>query len=136
MKAWTITLRHTKNGHARTVPITETLGDVLAKIPRPLSPEAAVFPRRDPKLLTRAFARLVADLEISHLRFHDLRHDAASASTMASVPQRAVMEMLGHRDPRMTMRYQHLSPGHLRDAIQALDQAMKQPTSHLRAVRR
>jgi hypothetical protein len=33
------------------------------------------------------------------------------------------MEILGHRDPRMTMRYQHLSPGHLRDAIRTLDQA-------------
>jgi len=33
----------------------------------------------------------------------------------------------GHRDPRMTMRYQHLSPGHLRDAMKALDQAMKEP---------
>ncbi len=39
------------------------------------------------------------------------------------VPQRSIMEILGHRDPRMTMRYQHLSPGHLRDAIQALDEA-------------
>jgi len=48
---------------------------------------------------------------------------------MAGVAQRAVMEILGHRDPRMTMRYQHLSPGHLRDAMRALDQAMKdQPT--------
>jgi hypothetical protein len=31
------------------------------------------------------------------------------------------MEILGHRDPRMTMRYQHLFPGHLRDAIRALE---------------
>jgi integrase len=43
--------------------------------------------------------------------------------TMAGVPQRTIMEILGHRDPRMTMRYQHLSPGHLRDAIRRLDQA-------------
>jgi hypothetical protein len=41
--------------------------------------------------------------------------------TMANVPQRAVMEILGHRDPRMTMRYQHLSPGHLAGAAKALD---------------
>jgi hypothetical protein len=31
------------------------------------------------------------------------------------------MAILGHRDPRMTMRYQHLSPDHLRDAVRALD---------------
>jgi hypothetical protein len=29
--------------------------------------------------------------------------------------------MLGHRDPRMSIRYQHLSPAHLHDAARALD---------------
>jgi integrase len=74
-------------------------------------------------VISRAFSRLVTDLEIPNLRFHDLRHHAASMLTMAGVPQRSIMEILGHRDPRMTMRHQHLSPGHLRDAIRALDQA-------------
>ena len=82
---------------------------------------------RDLKVLSRAFARLVSDLEIPNLRFHDLRHDAASTLTMAGVAQRAVMEILGHRDPRMTMRYQHLSPGHLKDAMRALDQSTARP---------
>jgi len=81
-------------------------------------------PERAPKVLSRSFARLAAELGISNLRFHDLRHDAASALTMAGVQQRAVMEVLGHRDPRMSMRYQHLSPWHLRDAMRALGQAM------------
>ncbi len=127
MRARTVTFRHTKNGHARTVPMTDTLREALAALPRPLSPEARVFPEREPHVLTRAFARLVRDLELPNLRFHDLRHDAASALTMAGVPQRAVMEILGHRDPRMTMRYQHLTPGHLRDAMRALDEAVRQP---------
>src|SRR5262245_22813757 len=90
-----------------------------------LSPESAVFPRRAPKVLTRSLARLVSDLKLKNLRFHDLRHDAASSLTMAGVSQRTIMEILGHRDPRMTMRYQHLSPAHLRDAMTALDQAMR-----------
>lgn len=127
MKARALTFRYTKNGHARTVPMTDTLQDALAALPRPLSPGARVFPEREPAVLTRSFARLVRDLGLQDLRFHDLRHDAASALTMAGVAQRAVMEILGHRDPRMTMRYQHLSPGHLRDAMRALDQAMKEP---------
>jgi len=42
--------------------------------------------------------------------------------TMAGVSQRAVMAMLGHRDLRMTVRYQHLSPEHLHDAAKALDE--------------
>jgi site-specific recombinase XerD len=69
----------------------------------------------------------VTDLAIPNLHFHDLRHDAASTLTMAGVSQRAVTEILGHRDPRMTMRYQHLSPGHLRHAMRALDRATTKP---------
>jgi hypothetical protein len=47
------------------------------------------------------------------------RSSAASTLTMAGVPQRTAMAMLGHRDPRMTMRYQHVSPEHLREALRA-----------------
>src|SRR6266581_6850663 len=54
-------------------------------------------------------------LGLKNLRLHDLRHDATSTMTMAGVSQRAVMAMLGHRDLRMTVRYQHLSPEHLHD---------------------
>jgi integrase len=121
MRARTITFRHTKNGYARSVPMTDTLRETFAALPRPLSPEAPVLPEREPKVISRGFARLVADLEMPNLRFHDLRHHAGSMLTMAGVPQRSIMEILGHRDPRMTMRYQHLSPGHLRDAIRALE---------------
>ena len=44
---------------------------------------------------------------------------------MAGVPQRTVMEILGHRDARMTMRYQHLTPGHLQEAMRALDRPVE-----------
>ena len=122
MKARTVTFRHTKNGDARPVPMTDTLREALTVLPRPLDPDAHVFPEREhPHAITRAFERLVRRLEIPNLRFHDLRHDAASTLTMAGVPQRTIMAILGHRDPRMTMRYQHLAPGHLQDAMWALD---------------
>ncbi len=121
MKARTVTFSHTKNGDARSVPMTDTLREALLALPRPLDPEALVFPEREPLVLTRSFARLVGRLGLPSLTFHDLRHDAASTLTMAGVPQRTIMNILGHHDPRMTMRYQHLAPGHLRDAMRALD---------------
>jgi integrase len=121
LRARTLTFRRTKNGDARSVPLTATLRETLTALPRPLSPTAPVLPVREPQVVSRAFARLVDVLEIPHLRFHDLRHHAGSVLTMAGVPQRTIMEILGHRDPRMTVRYQHLSPGHLHDAMQALD---------------
>jgi integrase len=87
MRARTITFWHTKNGYARSVPMTDTLRETFAAVPRPLSPEAPVLLEREPKVISRGFARLVADLEMPNLRFHDLRHHAGSMLTMAGVPQ-------------------------------------------------
>ncbi len=66
-------------------------------------------------------------INVARKRFDDLckrfghRHDAASTLTMAGAPQRAIMEILGHRDPRMTLRYQHLAPDYLKQAMRSLD---------------
>jgi integrase len=84
--------------------------------------DARVLPEWEAAALTVAFGRLARDLKLPDLPFHDLRHDAASTLTMAGVPQRTVMALLGHRDPRITLRYQHLSPERLREAVRALDQ--------------
>lgn len=119
MKARTVTA--TKNGDARTVPMTDTFRELLLASPRPLDPQACVLPPWKPINLTVAFGRLVRSLGIKGVTFHDLRHDVASTLTMAGVPQRTIMAVLGHRDARMTMRYQHLTPEHLRDAARALD---------------
>jgi integrase len=93
MKRREVTFRHTKNGRDRTVPMTETLWQELTALPRPIHPNAYVFPQyENPLHLTRAFTRLTRRLGIHGLTFHDLRHDVASTLAMAGVPQRAVME--------------------------------------------
>jgi integrase len=100
MRAQTVTFQQTKNGDARTITMTRTLRAARQALPRPLDPDACVFPQRSPQALSRAFGYLVKRLGIKDLHFHDLRHDPASTLTMAGVSQRAVMAMLGHRDPR------------------------------------
>ena len=120
-RARTVTFADTKNGESRSVPMTDTFRELLQGLARPLDLEAPVFPERNPLVLTRSFSRLVRRLALKNLTFHDLRHDAASVMAMAGVPLRTVAEILGHRDMRMTIRYAHLSPQHLRDAMRALD---------------
>jgi hypothetical protein len=44
------------------------------------------------------------------------------------------MEILGHRDVRMTVRYQHLALGHLTDAMGALDRAAHRPSANQEAL--
>ena len=127
MRARTVTFEKTKNGDRRVVPMTDTFRDLLTSLPRPIDQNASVLPALGLDAITIAFRRLVKTLGLTNLTFHSLRHDVGSTLAMAGVPQRTIMEILGHRDPRMSLRYQHLPPGHLRQAIHALDAP---PTQH------
>jgi integrase len=43
---------------------------------------------------------------------------------VSNLNKRTVHTLLGHKDPRMTMRYFHLSPEHLKEAVQNLDKSL------------
>jgi integrase len=71
--------------------------------------------------------------EKAGLRFHDLRHTAASLLVAAGAHPKAVMERMGHSDIRITMnRYAHLFPANdlaLADALDATHAAASSPTA-------
>ncbi|PYT62781.1 MAG: hypothetical protein DMG46_00185, partial [Acidobacteria bacterium] len=68
---------------------------------------------------------------IADFRFHDLRHCFVSWLAMNGTTKKAMMELLGHRDGKMTDRYTHLSEDYRRQAVQNLprfrDLAEKSP---------
>lgn len=73
--------------------------------------------------LSGADERRVAGLP--HLRFHDLRHSAASLLLAQGVHPRVVMELLGHSDIRLTMNtYSHVIPQLSRDAADKMGAAL------------
>jgi hypothetical protein len=49
--------------------------------------------------------------------WHTLRHTFASRAVMGGVDIRTVQELMGHSTVTMTMRYAHLSPEHLKQAV-------------------
>jgi len=60
-----------------------------------------------------AFRRAVKRAGIRDFRFHDRRHCFASHLTMQGTNLRTIMDLMGHKDMRMTIMYSHLSPEHL-----------------------
>lgn len=56
------------------------------------------------------------------MRFHDLRHTAATLLMSQGVPIKIVSEMLGHADVGITLRtYSHVLPGMQQQAADAMD---------------
>jgi site-specific recombinase XerD len=83
-----------------------------------------IFPEIAGLQLTAAFKRACKRAGIEDIRFHDLRHSFASHLIMGGVNLRTVQTLLGHKDLRMIMRYSHLSPERLREAVQNLDKSL------------
>lgn len=80
-----------------------------------------IFPNVTPGQATVAFVRACQDAGVSDFSLHDLRHHFASTLRMSGVDLHTLQKLLGHRDPRMTGRYAHLSQPFLLDAAMRLD---------------
>ena len=116
-----ITLRITKTGRIRHVPISEKCFDVLERLALATSDfpdDGWVFPSSYNNFhMTRPVrpwkeACKAAELPKS-FRFHDLRHVFASACVKAGIPLYTVQGLLGHSSIRMTERYSALASSDL-----------------------
>jgi len=94
----------TKNGHARTIPLTEQAIDLLTSVTHEGN---KLFPPSS-NAFRLAWQRLKRRVGINDLRFHDLRHEAVSHFFEIGLSMPEVALISGHRDPRMLFRYTHL----------------------------
>jgi integrase len=79
----------------------------------------------DPANLLDDFKRVLDKAKLPHIRFHDLRHCAASLLLALNHHPRVVMELLGHSQISLTMdTYSHVVPDLLRDAVDKLGMAL------------
>ena len=99
-------LPDTKNGEARTVPLSTTAVEVLRALPRSLHGD--VFPGLTTEAIKRAYIRAVRRAGIEDLRFHDLRHEATTRLFEKGLNIMEVASITGHKDLRMLRRYTHL----------------------------
>jgi integrase len=118
--ATSVTVEKTKNGGARTVPLTSRAREVMAALPRS---GGGPFETLYLNTVSRRFkeAAVAAGVTDSGVVFHSLRHTCASRLVMAGVDVRRVQMWLGHKSIQSTLVYAHLAPNSLADAVAQVD---------------
>ncbi len=81
-----------------------------------------------PSSFSSKFAQLLRKIGMPHIRFHDLRHSAATNMLLdSSLPPKIVSTILGHSDIRTTLQiYCSVMEKSMRDAAQKIERSMKQ----------
>jgi len=135
MLSGTLTVRLSKHGRTRQVPmnasVRQVLLDLATRRQRPDDPKEPVFdcPYREaskffPQTVARAQAILRAlgqsPSRLEGFSWHGLRHTFASRLVMSGADLRTVQDLGGWRTLSMVTRYSHLAPDHLRAAVERL----------------
>lgn len=110
-----VTYEFTKGKRTRTVPIDAPFFAELQRFCGYKNPDDRIFTN-----CIGAFRRSVDRTDLNLPRgqcSHILRHTFASHFMMQGGNILSLQKILGHADIAMTMRYAHLSPDHLQDAI-------------------
>lgn len=120
----TIRVERTKNGKTRVIPINSLLFEELSMWQKQTGQSEVVFPdprtKKPIRSVKTSFRTACKAANILGLRFHDLRHTAASDMIRAGVPVPTVQRILGHSSILMTMRYVHVLPEDMRIAVETL----------------
>ena len=106
------------------------LAEHLAEFAEP-GPEGLVFPAPKGGYLRRSnfrrrwWVRAIRAAGVDGLRFHDLRHSAATLALAAGANTRELMERMGHTSPPVALRYQHVLAGRDQAIAAALDELVQ-----------
>lgn len=97
----------TKTGKPRVVPIHPDIQPIIKRLPL----------RTTDALLRIEWVNARKAANLSHVRFHDLRHTWASWLAQSGVSLFTIGEILGHSQAQTTRRYAHLGRDDLKAAV-------------------
>lgn len=105
-----VTFTDTKNGKARSVPLTSRASSVI-------------LPDWSTKLAVDRFSKLRDHCGMPDVSLHTLRHTCASRLVQGGMDLYRVMHWLGHSSLAVTQRYAHLAPSALAQGLEILAQS-------------
>ena len=116
-----IHIKESKSNIMRKIPMNSIVAATLKDIKRE---NDFVFPSTKTKEpltnIFHSFKMACRKANIKDLRFHDLRHTAATLMVTGGIDLMTVSQILGHSDIKMTMRYAHPTPENKRRAVDVL----------------
>jgi len=123
-----VTVARSKNGDTRHIPLNATALVAFKSLLANMEISNRVFlgeRRRKGRRHALAgnrhwFEKAVARAGVRDFTWHSLRHTCCSRLVMSGVDLRTVQEIMGHRSLNMVMRYSHLAPRHLSEAVEKL----------------
>ncbi len=124
MRRKEFTLRKTKNGETRIVPMTPDVLAVFSELrkDRRLDTNRVFLYKGKPwKNPRTAFASACRRAGIMGLRLHDLRHTASTNLRRAGVDTMTAMKIVGHKSEQMHRRYNTIQPEDLQEAAEKLN---------------
>ena len=116
-----LTLWITKNNQARSIPMTKRVKSILLRL---TENQQMPFSNLDASRIRSGWDRAKKMMRLEDDKQfvpHCLRHTCASRLVQRGIPLTTVKEWLGHKSIQVTMRYSHLSPQNLVDAVKVLE---------------
>lgn len=113
----TLTFTPTKGKKARHVPCPAVLKEEIDQLVKGLKPDDTIFrnaqgnPICHDNFADRTFIKDIKAWGGRRIRFHDLRHTAATLMISKNIDLKTVKEICGHADITTTMNYAHLLAG-------------------------
>ncbi len=114
-----LTVPLSKSGKPRHILLSDAAIELLKSLPREDDVPWVFFnpkTRKPPVSIFCAWDSIRKKVGLPDVRLHDLRHSFASFLVNSGRSLYEVQTLLGHHNPKVTMRYAHLSPDALVDA--------------------
>lgn len=123
-----LTVPLSKSGKVRHIPLSDEAVNILGMLPRKENCAWLFWRAGTDKPLRTLFYTwntIRNRLGIPEVRIHDLRHSFASFLVNSGCSLYEVQKILGHYDPKVTMRYAHLAQSSLVKAANMVEKSIK-----------
>jgi len=116
---WNKPCNSTKQRKTHTIPMSDKVIKIVTYLRKQQSGKYlfANYKGQPMQDIKKKWQKIRLEINMSHLRLHDLRHSFASFMANKGIPVRLISELLGHTNIQTTLRYAHVFDKSLKKAV-------------------